>query len=129
MTRSPPRPDPVAHDALERLFHEPHRLAVLSALCAADKGLTFTELKTVCDLTDGNLNRHLKALADAGVVAIHKAFVDLKPRTTVTLTARGLARFQDYVDALERTLHRAQRALADPKPRAAALWSVRPQRA
>ena len=54
-----------AHDpanALERLFHEPNRLAILSALCTARNGISFTDLRDACRLTDGNLNRHLKAL-------------------------------------------------------------------
>ena len=31
--------------ALERLFHEPNRLAILSALCTARDGLSFTDLR------------------------------------------------------------------------------------
>ncbi len=101
-----------AHDpaSLERLFHEPNRLAILSALCAARDGLTFTELRDACRLTDGNLNRHLKALEEDGVVRIRKAFVDAKPRTTVSLTRDGLARFSLYLDALAAVLQDAKRA-------------------
>ena len=61
-------PEPHAPDALERLFHEPSRLAIMSALAAAERaGLTFTELKEQCRLTDGNLNRHLAALEDSEI--------------------------------------------------------------
>lgn len=49
-------------DPLERIFHEPNRLAVMSHLAAAAQGLTFPALRDACGLTDGNLNRHLKAL-------------------------------------------------------------------
>ena len=101
-----------SHDpaALERLFHEPSRLAILSALCAARNGLSFTELRDACHLTDGNLNRHLKALEEDGVVKIHKAFVDDKPRTTVALTRDGLTRFSLYLDTLSAVLQDARRA-------------------
>jgi len=101
-----------AHDpaALERLFHEPNRLAILSALCSARDGLSFTELRDACHLTDGNLNRHLKALEEDGVVKIHKAFVDDKPRTTVALTRDGLTRFSLYLDTLSAVLQDARRA-------------------
>jgi len=101
-----------AHDpaSLERLFHEPNRLAILSTLCAARDGLTFTELRDACRLTDGNLNRHLKALEEGGVVRIRKAFVDAKPRTTVSLTRDGLTRFSLYLDALAAVLQDAKRA-------------------
>ena len=74
------------YDALERIFHEPNRLAIMSAVCAAKDGLSFPDLKAECELTDGNLNRHLKVLQDAGAVKIHKAFVKDKPRTTVRLS-------------------------------------------
>ena len=101
-----------SHDpaALERLFHEPSRLAILSALCAARNGLSFTELRDACHLTDGNLNRHLKALEEEGVIKIRKAFVDDKPRTTVALTRDGLARFSLYLDTLSAVLQDARRA-------------------
>jgi DNA-binding transcriptional ArsR family regulator len=101
-----------AHDpaALERLFHEPSRLAILTALCAARDGLSFTELRDACRLTDGNLSRHLKALEEDGVVKIRKAFVDDKPRTTVALTRDGLTRFSLYLDTLAAVLQDARRA-------------------
>lgn len=100
-----------AHGSLERIFHEPNRLAILSALCGAPNGLPFTELRDACSLTDGNLNRHLKALQEEKVVEVTKAFVDLKPRTTVTLTENGLQRFSAYLQALKDVLQEAQKAL------------------
>ena len=102
-----PARDPAA---LERLFHEPSRLAILSALCAARDGLSFTELRDACRLTDGNLSRHLKALEEEEVVRISKAFVGDKPRTTVALTRHGLARFSLYLDTLAAVLQDAKRA-------------------
>ena len=117
-----PPPD-ISPDALERVFHEPGRLAILSALCAAEQGLSFTELRAACGLTDGNLNRHLKVLEEAGAVRITKAFVDAKPRTTVRLTAAGLRRFVEYLDALEDVLRRAKSALPATRPaRRNATW-------
>ena len=101
---------PNPHEALEKLFHEPNRLAILSALCAAPGGLTFGDLKTTCRLTDGNLSRHLAALEEAGVIRVKKEFVGVKPRTTVFLTDAGLDRFNDYLAALEDVLEQARRA-------------------
>lgn len=99
------------YDALERIFHEPNRLAIMSALCAAEDPVAFTELKEQCGLTDGNLSRHLKVLEETGAVRIRKAFVRQKPRTTVELTAKGLARFSDYLEALDRVLRKARDAM------------------
>ena len=101
-----------AYEALERIFHEPHRLAIMSALCAAEKGMSFTELREGCGLTDGNLNRHLKVLDEAGAIEIRKAFVKEKPRTTVSLSKKGLNRFHEYLEALEDVLNKARGALA-----------------
>ncbi|MBN1675706.1 MAG: transcriptional regulator [Kiritimatiellae bacterium] len=100
------------YDALEKIFHEPNRLAIVSALCAADGGLSFTELKDECGLTDGNLNRHLKVLQDSGVVRIRKSFVDAKPRTTVQLSDKGIQRFNLYLEALSDVLNKAEAAIA-----------------
>ena len=100
------------YEALERIFHEPNRLAIMSALCAADKGLTFNELKVECALTDGNLNRHLKTLEEVGAIRIEKAFVNAKPRTTVFISKTGLEHFSEYLEALSTVLRKARTAIS-----------------
>jgi DNA-binding transcriptional ArsR family regulator len=95
------------YDALEKLFHEPNRLAIMSSLLGASRGLTFADLKNTCGLTDGNLSRHLKTLEEAGAVRVHKAFVNRRPRTTVYLSETGKQRFVQYLDALEAVLKQA----------------------
>lgn len=99
------------YNELKKIFHEPKRMAVMSALCAADTGLTFTELKNQCDISDGNLNRHLKVLVDAGAVTIKKKFVGLKPRTTVYLSDKGLDEFSSYLNALSEVLQQTIEAM------------------
>ena len=49
---------------LKRIFHEPSRMAIISALCR-EETLTFNQLKEECELTFGNLSSHLKILKDA----------------------------------------------------------------
>lgn len=111
------KPDPATYVALERIFHEPARLAIMSALCAAgEAGCAFNALKADCQLTDGNLNRHLKVLEESGVIRIRKAFVEAKPRTTVHLSKAGIERFQEYLDALNEVLLAARQALPAEKP-------------
>ncbi len=106
MSPSPENP----HTALTRAFHEPNRLQILSALATAPQGLTFRELKDRCQLTDGNLSRHLKTLEDAQIVRIQKAFVDLKPCTTLYLSDEGRQSFIDYIESLEKVLQQAKAA-------------------
>jgi DNA-binding transcriptional ArsR family regulator len=105
-------PSKITTANLEKLFHEPNRLAILSALASADgEGLSFGELRVVCRLTDGNLNRHLAALEEEGIVRVTKTFVERKPRTTIMPTSKGLDRFASYLAALERVLGEARDAL------------------
>jgi DNA-binding transcriptional ArsR family regulator len=97
---------------LERIFHEPNRLAIMSALGGSAEGLTFRDLKEQCNLTDGNLSRHLKALEEAHAVEIRKTFVGARPRTTVYLTSHGRSGFVEYLQNLESVLRHAAEAMA-----------------
>jgi DNA-binding MarR family transcriptional regulator len=115
--------------SLSRVMHEPNRLALVSALAAAVDGLSFGELKEACDLTDGNLNRHLKALEDDGIIAQRKAAArGGRPQTTVTLTPAGRRRFVKYLENLEEVLAQAAAAVGAPAP-APLLPMTRPLRA
>ncbi len=99
-----PNPKDNPYPRLERIFHEPGRLTIMSNLLGAPNGLTFTQLKEVCDLTDGNLSRHLKALEKAKAVTIKKRFVKNRPQTTVALSKHGQTDFMAYLQALEAVL-------------------------
>jgi len=108
-------------EILEKVFHEPNRLSIMSVLCASGKEMAFNEIKEACNLTDGNLSRHLKALEEAGVINISKKFVDNKPRTTVTISSSGLERFHEYLKALSEILNKAKKSLKPEKMHAAVL--------
>ena len=95
------------YDALEKLFHEPNRLAIMSELCGSAEGVAFNDLKNACGLTDGNLSRHLTTLQNAGAVRIKKGYVEAKPRTTVFASASGRKKFLEYLSALEEVLQEA----------------------
>lgn len=104
--------------ALKTIFHEPNRMAIVAALSCTVDGLTFGELKQECDLTNGNLNRHLKTLEEADIVAITKSFVNAKPRTTVCLSDHGRESFLAYLQALEEALKKAAASVAAVEPSA-----------
>lgn len=97
---------------LKKIFHEPSRLAIMSALCRSIDPLSFGQLKEECELTDGNLSSHLKMLEDAGVISINKSSANSKPRTEISLTERGRESFIDYLKALEGVLRNAAEAIA-----------------
>jgi DNA-binding HxlR family transcriptional regulator len=103
---------PFAFQGLDRLFHERARLGIVTSLAGNPEGLAFAELKRLCGLTDGNLNRHLNALEEAGFVAINKDLVGKRPLTTCRLTGLGHDRFHAYLAALEGALRQGRQAAA-----------------
>ncbi|GAC1657103.1 MAG: transcriptional regulator [Vulcanimicrobiaceae bacterium] len=101
-------------DALERVFHERGRLAICSALIAEGGGVSFRQLQDSCALTDGNLNRHLHALAELGIVAMTRKTGSGRPQTVVRITPKGRERFLAYIDALEAIVRNVQASAANP---------------
>ena len=101
---------PFAYSALDRVFHERGRLAICSALVANVQGMAFTQLQSACDLTDGNLNRHLHALSELGIVQTQRITGKGRPQTIVRITPEGRERFLNYIDALEEVVRDVQRA-------------------
>ena len=92
---------PFAYPGLERIFHERGRLAICTCLIAHGDDLSFTELQASCDLTDGNLSRHLHALVEVGIVTTQRRRGSGRPLTVYRITKRGRQRFLAYVDELE----------------------------
>jgi len=101
--------------SLERVFHEPARLAITSSLCESTDGKSFCEIKASCNLTDGNLNRHLKVLHEAGAVSMERRRSGSRPLTVVHITDRGREDFLHYIAVLERVLQKAAESL-EPRP-------------
>jgi len=106
---------PFAYAGLERVIHEKARLGILSSLVAHAEGLAFSDLKQLCALTDGNLNRHLLVLQEAGLVDVRKETSNKRPQTLCRLTTEGRRRFVEYIGVLERIIGDALRArVAEP---------------
>lgn len=108
---SPRAPVP-ARDAsvqdLDRVIHERMRLAIVSAL-AANETLSFRELKSLLQATDGNLSVHARKLEDAGYVACGKSFEGRVPKTEYRLTPQGRRAFERYIDHLEALVRNVRR--------------------
>lgn len=101
------------YEALGKVFHEPHRLAIVSVLCSGSLGMSFQDLKSFCNLTDGNLSRHLRTLDEAKIVVLKKEFVDNRPRTTVFISETGRSQFLQYLAALENVFSKAVASLSE----------------
>ncbi len=99
--------EPEPELVLDRLIHEPGRLAILTVL-ASVQDADFLFLLRATGLTKGNLSSHLAKLEDAGLVTIEKRFIRKKPNTNVTLTATGRTRIARHWEQLEQLKRRAE---------------------
>ena len=99
------QPNPVS---LDKVIHERARLGIVASLAARGE-MTFGELKELLEMSDGNLSVHARVLEKAGFLKIEKEFVGRKPRTTMSLTAKGRKAFRRYVDQLERIVSPARK--------------------
>lgn len=94
---------------LNKIIHEPVRLAIMSALVTREK-LTFPELKEMLQVTDGNLSVHASNLEKHGLIRVVKDFHGKKPRTTFSITDEGRKQFQQYIEGLEQMLKQVKSA-------------------
>jgi DNA-binding transcriptional ArsR family regulator len=74
--------------SLDRLVHEPARLAILTALSSCRRA-DFLFLQSLTGLGKGNLSSHLDKLEEAHLVRIEKSFNGKVPQTHISLTAEG----------------------------------------
>lgn len=86
--------------SLDRLIHERIRLGIVSAL-AVSKKMSFGELKTVLNTSDGNLSVHARKLEEANYIACNKSFVGRVPKTEYTLTDEGQQALDRYLSHME----------------------------
>lgn len=107
------RPASAAAPDLDRIIHERVRLGIISTLAVHD-ALTFNALKTLLQLTDGNLSVHARKLEEAGYVGCTKSFDGRIPRTEYRLTAAGRKALDRYLAHME-ALIRATRGSTRPE--------------
>jgi DNA-binding HxlR family transcriptional regulator len=86
--------------SLDRLIHERLRLGIVSAL-AANESLTFNDLKSLMNITDGNLSVHARKLEEAGYLTCTKSFEGRLPKTEYKLTAAGRKALENYLGHME----------------------------
>lgn len=84
---------------LDKLIHEPARLAILTALSACESA-DFLSLRRLTGLSDGNLSVQLSKLEEAGLVNIQKQFVGKKTSTQLKITKKGGAAIQRHWELL-----------------------------
>ena len=92
---------------LNKAFESKVRLGIMAALTATDE-MDFNTLKTLLEVTDGNLASHLKALEKEKYISVTKQFIDRKPNTRYHATKEGRKAFREHIDALEKLISGAQ---------------------
>ena len=90
-------------DTLDPLLHQPLRTQVAAFLAGAGEA-TFTELKQRLEVSDGNLDSHLKKLIGAGYVSVRKDTGEGRPQSSYALTPAGREALHGYIAALQRLL-------------------------
>jgi DNA-binding MarR family transcriptional regulator len=80
---------------LDRVIHEPARLAILAALNKVEEA-DFKFLCTVTGLTKGNLSRQSQQLEEAGYIETRKYYKGRVPATSYRITTQGHEAFADY---------------------------------
>ena len=93
---------------LDKVIHERMRLGIMSAL-AANERLSFTDLKTLLDTSDGNISVHTRKLEEAGYLTVKKSFAGRVPLTEYKITKAGQKALERYLDHME-ALIKAMRA-------------------
>jgi len=88
---------------INRLIHEPARMAVISLLSVVEES-DFTFLMNSTGLTQGNLSSHLAKLEEAGYVEIKKTFKGKRPHTIARLTDSGQEELNQYIKIIKEFL-------------------------
>lgn len=102
------------HD-LDDDVHQRVRLGILAALTGLARA-DFAHLKRELALTDGNLGRHLEVLGDAGFVKLIRDTAENRPRTWVSITAKGKKALRRELDALRKIMTQVEIAESGADP-------------
>lgn len=88
---------------LNRLVHEPARLAILATLVACESA-DFQFLLNTTGLNKGNLSAHAIKLEQAGYIVVEKGFSGKSPYTLYQLTEAGREAIKLYQTQLKEML-------------------------
>jgi DNA-binding MarR family transcriptional regulator len=92
----------------DRLVYERVRLGIMSAL-AVNECLTFNELKSLFDVSDGNLSAHARKLEEAGYLECTKSFEGRRPKSEYRITATGRKALHRYLEHIEAVIKATRR--------------------
>jgi DNA-binding MarR family transcriptional regulator len=99
---------------LDRLVHEPARLAIMAVLIEVEEA-EFSFLLDQTGLTKGNLVSHLRVLEEAGFIFTRKVPAGQRQRTVASITNLGRDTFAAYWKKMLRWSQRFGGDHAPPK--------------
>ena len=79
-----------------KIFNSVVRVKILALLYGLDY-CEFGYLKEKLNLTDGNLEHHLKKLEENGFIEMKKSIVGSKVKTIIKITEKGRVAFKNYI--------------------------------
>ncbi len=92
---------------LDKVIHEPARLAILTALSSCISA-DFTFLQRLTGMTQGNLSGHLIKLEEAKLIEIEKKIVKKRPNTKVKLTLFGKKSIEGYWNQIDQIRNKSK---------------------
>ena len=92
---------------LDRLIHEPARLAILTAL-APCRSADFLFLQRLTGLSGGNLSSHITKLEEGGLVRVEKQFIDKRPNTRIEISEQGRKAVREHWKKLDQLGEKAR---------------------
>lgn len=96
--------DALSNLSLNTILHQPVRTRIVAYLSTRGEA-TFNDLKKTLEITDGNLDSHLKKLSSVKYIqSKKKASLKGKQQTVYKLTKIGSNEFENYVESLKRLL-------------------------
>lgn len=84
---------------LDPVVHSPVRLSIVAVLMAAERA-EFAFVRDSVEISDSVLSKQVSVLEEAGYVKVKKGAVGRRPRTWLSLTAKGRKAFEAHLAAL-----------------------------
>jgi DNA-binding transcriptional ArsR family regulator len=100
---------------LNRVVHEPARLAILTVLASCESA-DFTFIESATGLTKGNLSVQLTRLEEASLICIQKAIRKNRTITTAHIVAEGRYQLGRYWRQMDEIRDAAARRFHTPEP-------------
>lgn len=85
------------------LIHQSTRLRIMGFLYK-HRDVSYTRIRDLLDLTDGNLASHAANLEDAGYIETRRAWTQSGFETRYRITPSGVSTFQTYLQELRQFL-------------------------